>query len=297
MTVKPKPKPKPHSAHPAKKGAKKKPAKQNAKKKITALTAKTLYPHEKSPYKSRPKHEQGPGRLTGGHKITIQAVAVQLGVKCLLGPDGGKLTGGFGVWNEIAVPRADPLTQWSGRHLYTMDLDLMLDGWSPQSSVEHNIASLEAMAKRVPASLTPPPLRIIGAVPMPGLKWVITGIDYGDVLRSVRTGQRLRQELTLHLMEYREETDLKTLPRAGASAKPPRKYKVKKGDNLKKIAAKLLGKSSDWEQIAKLNKGMRGWKLVAKWVGKTILVPQKGDKPKHDNNDGTKSKKHTTAKK
>jgi LysM domain len=284
-------KPKPHP--------KKKVASANVKRKHKPLTAaqqavKEIYPHERSPYKAIPQSKRGPGKLTGGHTITIQAWTVQLSVTCLLGADGGKLTGGFGKWTEIAVPRSDPLTEWTGRALFAMDLDLMVDGWHRQASVEQALAKLEAMAQRIPASLTPPPLRLYGAVPKPGLKWVISGIDYGDCLRSVRTGQRLRQELTLHLLEYREETTLQKLPRATATSKPPRKYKVKKGDDLKKIAARLLGKSSAWEDIVKLNKGLRGWKLPAKWVGKTILVPQRGDKPKHDRNDPKpKSNKHS----
>ena len=126
--------------------------------------------------------------------------------------------------------------------------------------------------------LTPPPLRIYGAVPRPGLKWVITGIDYTTtpaVLRKFSSGERLRQDVTVHLMEYRDETTLVALPRATATPAPPSKYKVKRGDDLKKIAARRLGKSSRWPDIAKLNKGLRGPKLAASWIGKTIKVPAK----------------------
>jgi nucleoid-associated protein YgaU len=267
--------------------------------KLTAaqLAAKEIYPNERSPYKAIPASKQGPGKLTGGHTITIQAWTQQLSVTCLLGAAGGKLTGGFGNWQQVAIPRGDPLTQWTGRSLFTMDLDLLFDGWHKQTTVEPAIAKLEAMARRIPASLTPPPLRLYGAVPLAARKWVISGIDYGDALRSFKTGARLRQEVTVHLIEYREETALANLPRAAATAKPPRKYKVKKGDTLKTIATKLLGKSALWPSIAKLNKGLRGFKIPAHFVGKTILVPQKGAKPKHDRNDGSHPKKNTPAKK
>jgi nucleoid-associated protein YgaU len=104
---------------------------------------------------------------------------------------------------------------------------------------------------------------------------VIASIEWGDCIRDRASGARLRQEVTLKLLEYREEQAIAQLPRAKATAKSSQKYKVKKGDNLKKIATKLLGKSSRWPQIVKANKGMRGWKLGAKWVGKTIVVPPK----------------------
>lgn len=238
------------------------------------LAVRELYPHEKSPYKALPASKVGPGKLHGGHTITIQAWTLALSITCLLGADGGKLTGGYGVWNQIAVPRGDPLTQWTGRSLYTMDLDLVVDAWRKQTSIEPTLAKIDQLASRIPASLTPPAIRLYGAVPKPGLKWVITGIDWGDCLRLLKSGARARQELTLHLMEYRNETQLSNL-KVAAKPKPPRQYKVKKGDDLKKIAARMLGKSSDWPQIEKANKGLRGWKLPAKWVGKTIKVPAK----------------------
>ena len=263
----------------AKKPVKRKPAphkpaaKPKARLTPEQAAVKELYPKEKSPYKAIPQNRRGPGRVTGGPTITIQAWALNLSVTCLLGAEGGKLTGGFGNWEAIAVPRGDPLTQWTGRSLKTMDLDLMVDAWSRGKSVEPQIAAIENLASRVPATLTPPALRLFGAVPYPNLKWVITGIDWGDQLRSSATGQRLRQELTLHLLEYREETQLASLPRAKAAPKPPRKYKVKRGDDLKKIATRQLGKSSRWPDIVKLNKGLRGWKLASSWIGKTIKVP------------------------
>lgn len=258
--------------------AKHKPTK--AKPKPKPLTpeqkaVKELYPNERSPYKSIPADKRGPGKLTGGHQVMLQAWGVQLQVTAQLGPNGAKITGGYGNWTQVLVPRGDPLTQWSGRSLFTMDIDLLVDGWRRQRSVEPQVKALEALATRDKAMLTPPPVRIYGAVPHPALKWVITGIDWGDALLQYSSGVRLRQAALVHLMEYREETTLAALPRAAATPAPPSKYKVKRGDDLKKIAARRLGKSSRWPDIVKLNKGLRGFKLPAKWVGKTIKVPAK----------------------
>ena len=239
---------------------------------------KELYPNEHSPFKAIPPDKRGPGHLAPGHQVILQAWGVQLQLTAQLGVNGGNITAGYGAWNQVLVPRADPITQWTGRTLITMDLDLLLDGWAKQTSVEPKLSTLEALATRGPAMLTPPALRIYGAVPRPGLKWVITGIDYTTtppVLRKFPSGERLRQAVTVHLMEYREETTLANLPRAAATPKPPAKYKVKAGDDLKKIAARRLGKSARWPDIVKLNKGLRGWKLAKAMVGKTIKVPVK----------------------
>jgi hypothetical protein len=216
------------------------------------------------------------GRLLGGHLVGIVALTRPTVVRCLLGPGGGRITQGYGKWDEVAVPRGTPFTQWTGRGLYGMDLDLLLDGWAKHRSVEPQVTSIEQLAllptirPMGKTLVTPPPVRLFGAVPHPELTWVVSGIDWGDSLRDPRNGHRLRQGLTLHLLEYVEETSISALP---PPPPPPRKYKVKHGDNLKHIAAKMLGKSSRWRDIAKLNKGLRGGRLPHKWVGKTILIP------------------------
>jgi LysM repeat protein len=208
--------------------------------------------------------------------VYISALTRDVQVTALLGPNGFKLTAGYGKWEEVAVPRGVPFTQWDGRNLWAADIDLLLDGWSRQASVESDITQIEYMALRPGVQpmgeplATPPPVRITGAISHPEFTWVITGIDWGDALRAFEGGHRLRQGLTLHLLEYVEETTISALP---PPPPPPRKYKVVKGDNLKKLAVKFLGKSSRWPDIVKVNNGMRGWQLGDKWVGKTIRIP------------------------
>lgn len=278
------------SAPPRKAPPKKSPVKKTAGRKAppkkspprrkaptnSQLAAKELYPKEKVPYRSLPPAQtRHGGGLTGGHHVTMQAWGLQLSLKALLGPDGGKLTQAYGAWEEVPIPRGDPFIMWKGRTLYGMTLDLIFDGWGLRPrSVEPQLKVLESLATRIPGTLQPTNVRIYGAVPKPGLSWVITGVDYDDgEIRDPRSGQRYRQEVHLHLLEYRAETAVAQLPRAAATPKPPQKYKVKKGDDLKKIAAKLLGKSSKWQLIEKANKGLRGFKIPAKFIGKTLIVP------------------------
>jgi len=216
------------------------------------------------------------GHLAGGHRIHIFALTRPAKVTALLTEPGARITGGFGKWEEIAVPRGQPFTQWAGRTLLAMDLELLLDGYHAHRSVEPDIKAIEEMATppgpRPPggAPVTPSPIRMVGAAPHTEVTWVIGSLDWGDTIRDLATGHRLRQAVTLHLLQFVEEQTIGVMPPAKAA---PRKIKVKKGDDLKKLAAHYLGKSSRWPEIVKLNKGLRGWRLPAKWVGKTILVP------------------------
>lgn len=211
------------------------------------------------------------GHLHGGPAVYIFALTRPVSLTALLGPSGAHITGGYGKWEEVAIPRGIPFTQWNGRSLWTMELDLLLDGWSTHRSVESDITQLEYMALRAGATATPPPIRLTGPVPHPEFTWVVTGIDFGDALRDDRSGERLRQGVILHLLEYVDERVVSALP---PPPPPPRKYKVKKGDNLKKLATRYLGKSSRWPDIVKLNKkSLRGWHIPKKLIGKTILIP------------------------
>jgi LysM repeat protein len=186
------------------------------------------------------------------------------------------ITGGGPAWEEVKIPRGDSYCQWNGRQLYTANLDILFDGWGPtRRSVEPEIKTLDQLANRLPGMLTPPRLRIWGAIPKWGLAWVVTGIDYGDTIRDIHSGNRVRQACTVHLLEYNGEGAVAISPRAAAQPKAVQKYKVKRGDTLKSIAAHFLGNSNRWQVIEQANKGLRGWQIPASFIGKTILVPPK----------------------
>jgi hypothetical protein len=124
---------------------------------------------------------------------------------------------------------------------------------------------------------TPLTVRIVGPVPFWGKRWAIEQLDYGDCLRDIVTGRRMRQHLVLHLLEYVQPDDLTQLPRAAATPAQTRQYTIVRGDDLQKIAQKTLGKAARWKDIEKLNPPMRGIKLDAKRfpAGKKIKVPGK----------------------
>ena len=221
-----------------------------------------------------PQRARGPGRLTGGDRVVIQAWTLALQISAQLGPAGAQITGGYGTWTSVAVPRADPLTQWAGRTALTLNLNLLFDGWRRQVSVEPALATLEALATKQPGMLTPPSLRIYGAIPHAGQRWVINDLTWaGDALRHPRTGERYRQGVMVHLIKYNDPAAAVIVSRGVAHAAPPQKYTVRPGDTLRTIAAHRLGASSKWPQIAAANAGLRGWQIPSSWVGRTIKVP------------------------
>lgn len=191
-----------------------------------------------------PANRQGPGELVGGFWVILQAWPIaNLFTLALLGPEGGRITTGGGGWETVPVPRQVGITEWRSRPNYEMSLDLLYDGWlihpqrpNPPSSfigrpnlpigithassglwMEGALASLESLSVPGRDMTTPPSLRIYGAVPHTDLRWVISSLEWGDAVRDRITGRRMRQQVTVHLLEYNQPTDLAKLPRGKAA--------------------------------------------------------------------------------
>lgn len=226
------------------------------------------------------------GWLWGGHHVIIQSWEGRLAVVALLTGDPVKPSRASGArWDILERPprqgvdwskaTSGDITEWKGRRNKRLDLPILIEGWVTRAGggqwIETQVAALEEMQD------TPLTLRVVGPIPYWGVQWVIDDIDYGDYIRDAATGRRMRQSLLLHLLEYVQPDQLAKLPRAKAAPKPARTYSIVKGDTLQKIATKTLGKASRWQEIVKLNTGMRGIKLDAKKfpVGHKIKVPAK----------------------
>jgi hypothetical protein len=215
------------------------------------------------------------GWLWPGHHVIIQSWEGRLSLVCLLDGNGASPSDSTADWEVIARPRAAGITEWQGRNNKRLELPIIIEGWVTRDGgglwIEDHVATLEEMLD------TPLTIRVVGPIPFWGLRWAITAIDYGDVIRDIVTGRRMRQHLVLHLVEYLQPEELAKLPRAGAEPTATRQYTIVKGDDLQKIAQKTLGKAARWQEIEKLNPPMRGIKLDAKKfpTGKKIKVPAK----------------------
>lgn len=193
-----------------------------------------------------PAKQQGAGAVLGGPYVVMQAWPIaNLYTLALLGPEGAKIVAGYGDWETIARPREVGITEWKGRRNYEMTIDLLYDGWitrvvrpglptnlmrqpslpvwpgwaSGGVHIEGMCNSLENLATVGRDMKVPPSLRVYGAVPHANVRWVIADLAWGDCIRDRVTGRRMRQQVTVHLLEYNQPTELAKLPRGKAATK------------------------------------------------------------------------------
>jgi hypothetical protein len=211
------------------------------------------------------------GWLWPSHHVIVQSWEGRYAVVALLQANGAHPAATGAEWDVVARPQKEGITEWKGNRNRELELHLMLDRWTAGGDIEKQIDALEQIAR---TALT---VRVVGPIPYWGVRWAIREIDYGDYLRDAATARRVRQDVTLHLLEYIQPDALAKIPRAGAEPKPARTYSIVKGDDLSKIAQKTLGKAARWPEIVKLNTGMRGVKLDPKKfkAGTKIKVPAK----------------------
>lgn len=179
-------------------------------------------------------------------------------------------TQGFGGWQEIERPRRKSLTTWKGRQPWRITIPIIFDRLDQGDwglSVETELRNLEKLAGG--GIQGEPPVLIVdsaGVVPhdfhdAPHVRWVLDGVEFGDTIRNPH-GNRVRCELVVTVLEYVEDKHLAERSAANKArdkdrAKKPgaknKKYTVKKGDTLSKIARKQLGDAGRWREIGRLN--------------------------------------------
>lgn len=225
--------------------------------------------------------------------VTIEPVIPGRKTKALtvlLGSSPPKVTS-EGGWLVVNRPKTVGFTAWEGYSPRTMDITLMLDGFSQGSSQEEEYRQLHFMMRNpVGASKQPAPVKLTGPIPLSDLNWVIQSIDEDStsVLRS-SDGQLLRVEVTLTLLEYIEADVLvgrtsvspanrvlerreptSSVATATAAVTGTGQYTVKVGDTLWGIAQRYLGAGKRYTEIASLN-GIRNPNSVP--VGTVLKLP------------------------
>ena len=188
-------------------------------------------------------------------------------VLCRRGMDSPKLVSGGARYNVVNRSRRKSTVQWDGDDPYRMDVSVLLDGWMDHVSVEHDVALLNNM-RQSPGDLVPPvQVFVDGALPVKGGKWVMEGIDWGDMViwgndnpnsklgDFHSNGYRLRQDAVIHLLQYVEPKVLQvSTPNKGVPTR------VKAGQTLANIAR---DNNLTQQSILKAN-GIRDSKSVKK---------------------------------
>jgi LysM repeat protein len=210
-----------------------------------------------------------------------------LAVLTELGDDAPRVTQGYGGWEEVDRRGRTSLTHWTGFKPMGIELDLTFDDLDAGKSVETAVDILEALAgrgRRRPAG-GPPPLIVDTASVMahdvrtdPDTRWVITDLEFDDDETIVNhAGNRVRVDVTVHLLQHVSDKRLQDRAAAARQRNKSRKknsatrrYTVKQGDTLQKIARAKLGDAGRWTQIAKLN-GLRDPRAVK--PGQVIRLP------------------------
>jgi LysM repeat protein len=223
--------------------------------------------------------QQWSTRTRPGHNlpwpwIVMQANARDTWTCFLLGPEGAHVAEGYAEWEQFARPRQTAVTEWRKMRNLKLTVDALYDGFAIGGrSIEGEITKLEALAEGGTGG-EDATVKLFGPIPrITNKRWAIETLEWGDFIRHIGgIGERLRQQVTIKLLEYVAPTNIIQVPAATT-----RKYTLVRGDDLQKIAKKMLGKANRWKEIEKLNKGMRGIKINTKLfpAGKQITIPAK----------------------
>jgi len=209
-------------------------------------------------------------------EVTVRAIGTALEFRAIMGTEPPTVEG-YAQWRTQPRPLLKPLTVYEGQNPLVLTLPLLFDGFALEQSVEPFIDIVERMAVPAAENQDPPSVQVLGPVPHSGETWVITGIAWGDA-EYTRSRRRSRQYFTLTLTEFiRADRVVSPARRKRARTAPAnrrgrmRRYTVRPGDTLTKIAARVLGDHRRWKEISVAN-NIKDPSVVLK-TGSVILLP------------------------
>lgn len=205
--------------------------------------------------------------------VSIIADELNLQVVALLDDD-AESTSGYGGWEEIERVGRKPITAFRGSPTLKKTLPIILDGYMKREPVDELMRAIERMA-RSEDEQEPPTVRLVGPVRHADRSWVLTEIDWGEVIRRSPDGAYLRQHAVLSFTEFVDAKTAISKPGKrpkGKKKSKARRHRVKKGETLRTIASKYLGSPKRWKEIADLN-GLRAPDRLK--VGMWLKLPAK----------------------
>lgn len=220
-----------------------------------------------------------PPRTPGPHVVNFFALDGSVDLTVAMGKGSATLTGGNGGWVEEQRRGLPPALWWDSPTAYRQSIPIRFKG----SDVEGSIQALQLLSgpdRKHPR--TPPPLVAIAgpAIWRADLTWVIEGVDPGsDVLRREDDGHVQKHDFVVKLVEYNgidalvDRSPSRQAAGNAGSRKPPRSrstWRVRQGDNLRKIAVAVYGDDKYWKAIANAN-GIRDGRTLK--VGRVLKIP------------------------
>lgn len=186
----------------------------------------------------------------GGHpKAVLEA---EKGTRFVLpyAPRGSELGGLADTWERIDRPGRRALNLRAGRRLPTMSLTLVLAKSDHQDSIEKLLAKLiklgEAEERVVLSNMSP----------LERGPWRITDLALSSTVRQQGTNHITRATATLALTAASDALSRRGPLSGGKDSgkgSDVRRYTVKKGDTLRKLADRFYGSPGKWQIIAKEN--------------------------------------------
>lgn len=178
-----------------------------------------------------------------------------------------KVDGGYATYSDVQRPRKKTITEYAGQDPVTVTFSIIFDRWQSGKSVEPDVQSLEKFAQ--PYKRQSPPSAHLLAEGLPRVakkvtSWIVTGLEWGDMVEYNKNNVRCRQDATLTLREEPEDPILVTdaapkgKPKKNVDCKKAKSkvkvYTWKKDDTIQKVSQKFLGSSKCIKQILDLNK-------------------------------------------
>ncbi len=211
---------------------------------------------------------------------------------CKLGPGAWRITGGYGGWETVARPDRTALTVWRGFEPLRLAGAVLIDHFfeDPEDRSDRcreDRQRLERMAGRGEGARDrePPVLRVEApgeSVPRQDVSWVIEALEWQEegVIFN-RAGNPVRLAATLTLLQHVEDRVLhdrsaanrrkeQRAKRSARRRRGPRRYTVRAGDTLQRIAHEQLGDADEWRELANLN-GIRDPRRLR--VGQVLRLP------------------------
>lgn len=178
------------------------------------------------------------------------------------------VTEGYAGWQVITRPKDVGITVWLGRNPMAIEIPFLLNYYELSDdetlqgiACENQVTNLEQLCG-IGGHAQPAICCVDGGGMIPHdyttytkHRWVIeqVGWDRNLEVRSEYSGRRMRCGGMITVRQYLTPSEI--LQRIGSTdrAVKPKFYRVKRGDNLQKIAVKFYGDANRWKKIADAN--------------------------------------------
>lgn len=201
------------------------------------------------------KKSSGPER---NQRARVSLVGKGFEFDCPLGNGPALITGGGAEYEGGKRPQADAVTLFMGNGLLTMDVPVLFDGW-PETSIQAHVDQILALCRGV-GRKQPPHFKATGPIPYSGSRWQMQMPEWGETLRSSKSGVLVRQALTLKLIEWNDPTAIDYRNRGGEAGRRGNPTEAELTSivlpnemTLMEAAAKYLGSADQAQALGKLN--------------------------------------------